>query len=105
MGTVIILYILYPNLIERIAEVVQCRDFDWGNGETRRYLIADYRIDCDGDVYAQYSVIAFIFIFVYGFGIPIGMMVAVKVCLCARSPAPRASAPRRCPEFVLVFVR
>ena len=79
MGCVIILYTMYPNLIQRIAEVVQCQDFDWGNGETRRYLIADYRINCDGPEHQTNVLMGWIFILIYGLGIPVGTMVVIKV--------------------------
>ena len=78
---IIILYVLYPNLIQRIAQMFQCRHFDWGDGVERSFLITDYRIDCSSPEYSSNQSVAFVFTLLYGIGIPLGCMGCVKVCL------------------------
>ena len=75
--TVIILYTLYPLLIERNAEMFHCHAFDYGDGVIRQFLIADYRIDCSSSEYTSARLMAIMFTCLYGLGIPIFCMACI----------------------------
>ena len=76
---VVILFLFYPTLLLNATEMLRCASYDYGNGATRTYLIADRSIDCLEAKYHLYSMLGYVALVGYGLGIPVVSIGLVKL--------------------------
>jgi len=77
--TIIILFLLFPTLLEMNGRMLQCEDIDYGRFGTRSYLIADRAIRCDTDTHATYERVATLMFVGYAVLVPTFAVGIVKV--------------------------
>lgn len=72
VATVIILFFLYPTILQVCANLLQCESLIVsGTGEQISVLVVDRSIDCNSSEYNKYRGLALISLAVYGLGIPL----------------------------------
>ena len=76
---VVILFMLFPPLLQACSRMYSCEDLDYGVHGTRRVLAQDRSIDCDSGEYRSYLAVAVVCAVVYGVGIPAVSILAVKM--------------------------
>jgi hypothetical protein len=72
VATVIILFFLYPTILQVCANLLQCESLIVsGTGDQISVLVVDRSIDCNSAEYNKYKGLALISLAVYGLGIPL----------------------------------
>lgn len=67
--TLIVLFLAYPTVTNVAFEAFTCHDFESTDGVTRRYLIADVRVDCESPEYTDLLTLAWVAMLLYPIGI------------------------------------
>ena len=75
MMGVIVLWYLYPTIVQYLVGLMRCRTLDSG-GEV--YLIADLSLKCSEPIHAFWMFLLFVFIIVYVIGIPWGLHILLR---------------------------
>jgi hypothetical protein len=76
---IIILFLLYPTLLEYNGRMIQCEPIDNGQFGVKNVLVADRSIDCDTDQHARFRTIALVQFFAYVICVPVFAVGIVKV--------------------------
>lgn len=69
-----IILLIYPSVSRVTLEALNCRTLDSG----RRYLVSDFRIDCDSSLYRAYLPAVTIALILYPVGIPVMFFLLLK---------------------------
>eukprot|EP00760_Papus_ankaliazontas_P020973 PhM_4_TR18618/c0_g1_i3/m.83867 len=70
LSAIIVLFFLYPTLIEQCAYMLRCEDIEYGNGVVVSVLEADRSVDCNSSQHVLFSNIAIALGFFYSLGVP-----------------------------------
>jgi hypothetical protein len=77
---VIILFLLYPTLLQTAAKMLRCESLDFGDSTgTQSVLIAERTVSCSGAAYQRYRIIAVSLLVLWGLGIPAFSVAIVKL--------------------------
>jgi hypothetical protein len=76
---VVILFLFYPTLLLVATQMLGCSAFDYGNGVTKQFLIADRSIDCSEPRYSVFYLAGYAALGLYGLGIPLASIGLVKL--------------------------
>jgi hypothetical protein len=77
---VVVLFLLYPNLIQTVSDMLQCEDVDFGDAAgIRSLLVVDRTIDCNSATYLRSRKIAIALLIIWGFGIPAFSIALVNI--------------------------
>jgi hypothetical protein len=79
VAAVVIVIFTYAGVLQVLATMLQCSNFDYGVEGERRFLTADYSIDCDSRTYAAARALAQAGLVAVALGIPFLMWAIVKV--------------------------
>ena len=64
-----------PNDPFKICEGFRCATFDMGGGTTRRFLLADYNVDCDTAEYKVMRAYLVLAVVIVPIGLPLGALI------------------------------
>jgi hypothetical protein len=75
----VVLFLVYPTILELSGNMLDCETIDYGDSPSRRVLTTDRSIDCDSEQYTTYQVLAYIHLVGYGVGLPALSAAMVKL--------------------------
>ena len=84
VSIVVILFLLFPPIVQACTRMLTCEDLDYGDKGTKRVLMVDRSIDCDSSAYLHYRAAAVALLIVYGAGIPLASVAIVKAVAASK---------------------
>ena len=84
VSIVVILFLLFPPIVQACTRMLTCEDLDYGDKGIKRVLMVDRSIDCDSSAYKHYRAAAVALLIVYGAGIPLASVAIVKAVAASK---------------------